>query len=53
MDKLTVKSISNNRFKILELIGQGSFGNIHKAYDSETKTEIAVKISTRRPGSKQ
>lgn len=34
-------------FKILNLIGEGSFGKVFKAVDNETKTVVALKILTK------
>ncbi|GMM30460.1 serine/threonine protein kinase [Martiniozyma asiatica (nom. inval.)] len=35
---------ANDRFVIKELLGQGTFGKVIRAYDNYTKEEVAVKI---------
>lgn len=35
---------SFQNYKILHLIGQGSFGKVFKASDIEAKTDVALKI---------
>ena len=36
---------NNRRFKILHLIGKGSFGDVHLGVDTKTSTEVAIKIA--------
>ncbi|XP_027925909.1 germinal center kinase 1-like [Vigna unguiculata] len=35
---------SGSRFTSLELIGQGSFGDVYKAFDRELNKEVAIKV---------
>ncbi|KAK4255832.1 hypothetical protein QN277_008777 [Acacia crassicarpa] len=35
---------AGSRFTSLELIGQGSFGDVYKAFDKELKKEVAIKV---------
>ncbi|ESW21479.1 hypothetical protein PHAVU_005G074300 [Phaseolus vulgaris] len=35
---------SGSRFTSLELIGQGSFGDVYKAFDKELNREVAIKV---------
>jgi len=32
------------RFQIVEILGQGAFGQVAKAHDHKTKTDVAIKI---------
>ncbi|CAJ1957087.1 unnamed protein product [Sphenostylis stenocarpa] len=36
--------VSGSRFTSLELIGQGSFGDVYKAFDRELNKEVAIKV---------
>ena len=35
--------VVSERYKLLEVIGSGSFGEVYRALDTETKAEVAVK----------
>ncbi|PIN15736.1 Serine/threonine protein kinase [Handroanthus impetiginosus] len=35
---------SGSRFRDLELIGRGSFGDVYKGFDKELKKEVAIKV---------
>ncbi len=39
----------NERFQVLEKIGDGGCGSIHRAFDSETEQEVAVKVAKEEP----
>lgn len=41
---LTNDTVVGNRFKIIKQVGKGSFGEVYKAYDSENKHNVAIKI---------
>ncbi|ORX70375.1 kinase-like protein [Anaeromyces robustus] len=42
--KVVLNTEFTNRYIIKELLGQGTFGKVVKAYDKETKSECAIKI---------
>lgn len=42
--QLRMESITFENYKILHLIGEGSFGKVFKAAENGTKTVVALKI---------
>lgn len=46
---LNIEIDLGKRFSVLEKIGQGSFGDIYKAFDNEKKQLVAVKLDKRGP----
>ncbi len=33
-----------NRYQLLDLLGEGGFGSVYRAYDMQNKQEVAIKI---------
>ncbi|KAI4333647.1 hypothetical protein L6164_018427 [Bauhinia variegata] len=40
----TLTELAGSRFSSLELIGQGSFGDVYKGFDKELNKEVAIKM---------
>lgn len=34
----------NEVYELVELLGEGSYGSVYKAYNKDTKLEVAIKI---------
>jgi serine/threonine protein kinase len=45
-------NLINNKYKLLDKIGEGSFGYIHKGENIRTKEQVAIKIEPIRAGTK-
>lgn len=45
-EKTIPSSVDNGRYDVLEQIGCGTFGIIHKGFDTETKEVIAIKFES-------
>ena len=39
-----IKEINQGRYKVIEMLGKGSFGIIFRAYDSKSKNIVAIKV---------
>ena len=46
MDDDIIKTIINNKYQIIERIGEGSFGSIYKGQNIRTKELVAIKVES-------
>mmetsp|Transcript_23521 Transcript_23521/g.40070 ORF Transcript_23521/g.40070 Transcript_23521/m.40070 type:complete len:646 (+) Transcript_23521:93-2030(+) len=45
--KFTTNEVIDNRYKLIERVGKGAFGQVVKAMDTQTDCEVAIKIIKR------